>query len=681
MFRMTSVAGSNFRVFLALVIASAALSSCTTTASSRFFGKTQPPKDNVLRYISGGEPQTLDPHISSGQPEARIYMAIFEGLVEYDPKTQQPIPAIAKSWEASPNVDEFIFHLRDSAKWSDGTPITANDFVFSMRRAFDPKTASQTANLGYAIKYAEAFNSGQVFVKKGDQFLLAKDFGGSEPKTEATLGQETDFHRFIHSPERLTLDGSEKKRAKQLDADPKLKAAVEGAELVPVKPEDIGVEAVDNFTLRLTLKQSAPYFLGLLAHQLFRLVPQKAVEKWGKDWIRPEHILTNGPFRIKEIRPYDVLYVEKDPNYWDAANVHLAGIKFYPVEENSTGINLYKAGEVDAFFNHFVLTSWIDEVRPFKDEYLNFPENAVSYYAMNVTKAPFNDVKVRKAFSLSVDRDALSSFLKVKKPLYYIVPNGNFPDYDKARDKVGEEIRQQKKLSPEEWKDYFGFDPEQARKLLTDAGFPVQKNGDGYSCPSFPTDTVSLSINTNENNRIIAEFVQVQWKRNLGITIPIQVQEFKTFQDVINNVKYVGIAQSIWSGDYTDPLTFLTLHAAKQNNGAAGFYDPKYDKMLDDANAELDTEKRYEMLARAEYYVMDQVPSVPLTISSTNWMKKPYVKGMYPNAGTLLPWKFVYIESDPAKWDHDVENIMAETDPQVEKELQTLKSTQMPEVK
>jgi len=125
----------------------------------------------------------------------------------------------------------------------------------------------------------------------------------------------------------------------------------------------------------------------------------------------------------------------------------------------------------------------------------------------------------------------------------------------------------------------------------------------------------------------------------------------------------------------------ICANAAKQNNGAAGFYDPKYDKMLDDANAELDTEKRYEMLARAEYYVMDQVPSVPLTISSTNWMKKPYVKGMYPNAGTLLPWKFVYIESDPAKWDHDVENIMAETDPQVEKELQTLKSTQTPEVK
>src|SRR5215470_2669792 len=177
---MNSLGVSKFKIVLAFIVVASVLTGCTTSASTRYFGKTSPPRDNVLRYISGGEPQTLDPHISVGQPEARIYMAIFEGLVEYDPKTQQPIPAIAKSWEISPKIDEFVFHLRDNAKWSDGTPITANDFVFSFRRAFDPKTASQTANLGYPIKYAEAFNSGQVFVKKGDQFLLAKDFGGAE---------------------------------------------------------------------------------------------------------------------------------------------------------------------------------------------------------------------------------------------------------------------------------------------------------------------------------------------------------------------------------------------------------------------------------------------------------------------------------------------------------------------
>src|SRR5215210_561647 len=114
------------RSTLVIVLIAAFLSGCMTSAKGRFFGKTVVPKDNVLRYVSGSEPETLDPHVSSGQPEARIYMALFEGLVEYGPKDQQPIPAIAKSWEISPNVDELIFHLRDNAKWSDGTPITAD---------------------------------------------------------------------------------------------------------------------------------------------------------------------------------------------------------------------------------------------------------------------------------------------------------------------------------------------------------------------------------------------------------------------------------------------------------------------------------------------------------------------------------------------------------------------------
>ena len=667
---------SKIRVVSIFLLLAAMLASCSTGASSRYFGKTQAPKDNILRYISGSEPQTLDPQISSGQPEARILMALYDGLVEYDPKDQQPIPAIAKSWEISPNVDEFLFHLRDNAKWSDGTAITANDFVYSFRRAFAPETVSETASLAYPIKYAEAFNSGQVFVKKGDQYLLAKDFGSAESKPPVPFGTETDFRRFMHSPDRLTLVGDKVKRAAQIEADPKLKAAVTDAEFIPVKAEDIGVEAVDNYTLRITLRQSAPYFLGLLAHQLFRLVPEKVIAKWGKEWIRPEHILTCGAFRIKEYRPYDVLYVVKDPNYWDAANVHLDGIKFYPVEDLSTEMNLYKAGEVDAFLNHSVPTSWIEDVRQYKDEYLNFPENAVAYYAMNTTKPPFTDQRVRKAFSLALDRIALSNYRKVTKPLYYITPSGIFPAYDKAREKVGEEIQKERNISSDAWTNYYGFDPERARKLLGDAGFPVQKNGNVYACPNFPTDTVSLTFNTNENNRGIAEFIQAQWKTNLGITVPLKSEEFKTFLSDLNNLRYVGLAQSLWSGDYMDPNTFLGLHYSKVNNGGAGLHDPKYDKMLDEANAELDPDKRYEKLARAEFYIMDQAPSAPLTINATNWMKKPYIKGMFPNPGTLLPWKFVYIETDPAEWDHDVENIMTTSDPKVEKQLQDLKSTQ-----
>ena len=673
---MSALHSLRSKILVLLIAISSLISGCTSSANNRYFGKTVPPKDNVLRYVTGSEPETLDPHISSGQPEARIYMAIYDGLVEYGPKDQQPIPAIAKSWEISPKVDEFIFHLRAGAKWSDGTPITANDFVYSFRRAFSPETLSSSAELGFFIQYAEAFKSGQVFVKKGDAFLLDKDFGGEEPKPVIPFGPETDFNKFIHSQARLTIEGDEKKRAKQLDADPKLKAAVAGAEFVPVKAEDIGVEAIDNYTLRISLRQSAPFFVGLLAHQLFRLVPQQAIEKWGKDWFRKEHIVTCGAFRIKDYRPYDALILEKDPNNWDAEHVHLDGIEFYPLEENATIMNLYKAGVVDAFLNHTVLTSWIDEIRQYKDEYMNFPENATAYYSMNVTKPPFNNPKARKAFALAVDRVALSNFRKITKPLYDLTPSGIFPEYDKAREKVSEDIRKERGVSPEVWAKYNKFDPEQARKTLTDAGFPVQKNGDSYSCPTFPTDTVSLTFNTNENNKAIAEFVQAQWRQNLGITIPLKSQEFKTFLKDRHEVQYVGLAQSLWSGDYMDPYTFLGLHYGNPNNGDAGFNDPKYNKMLDEANSELDPQKRFEMLARAEFYLMEQQPSVPLTINATNWMKKPYVKGMYPNPGTLFPWKFVYIERDSAKWDKQIENIMAESDPQVDRQLQELTSTQ-----
>lgn len=665
------------RIALACVLLSSSFSSCSSSAKGKYFGKTVPPAENVLRYVSGAESETLDPQLPDGQPEARIYMALFEGLVEYDPKSQKPIPAIAKSWEISPSVDEYVFHLRENAKWSDGKPITAHDFVYSLRRGFRPDVISRTAQLGYFIKYSEAFSGEQVFVKKNGSFLTSADVNGTGATIEPPFGPVTEFNRVLHSGDRITLDGDENKRAKQLAANPKLGAAAAGAEFVPVTAEDIGVEAIDDYTLRITLRQSAPFFLGLLAHQFFRLVPEQSIERNGKDWTRPANIVTCGPFKLKEYRPYDALIVERDPNYWDAANVHLDRIEFYPVEDLSTIMNLYKSGAIDAELNHSVPSSWIGEIRQYKDEYLDFGENATSYYAMNMTKPPFDDVRVRRAFNLGLDHEALSTFRKVTKPLYDMAPSGIVLDYDKARAKVSEDIRKERGVSPEEWGRRSRFDPEFARKLLTDAGFPVQKVGDNFTCPTFPTDRVSLTFNTNENNRSVAEYVQAQWKQNLGVTIPLKTMEFKTFLPYFKSLQYEGFAQFLWSGDYLDPFTFLGLQYGKDNEGGAGFHDLKYDKTLDEANAELDPEKRFEMLARAEFDLMEQLPLVPLTMAATNWMKKPYVKGMYPNPGTLIPWKFVYIERDPSKWDHDVANILTESDPQVDKQLADLISTQV----
>jgi len=653
---------------------------CMTSAKGRYFGKTVAPADDSLRYVSGSEPESLDPQIPDGQPEARIFMALYEGLVEYGPKDQQPIPALAKSWESSHAVDEFIFHLRDNARWSDGQPITAGDFVYSMRRGFAPETASRTAGLGYFIKYAEDYNGARVFAKKDGRFLTIEDLGETPRRTEP-IGPETDVSCALHAPDRITLESDAAKRAKELAGDKKLAALVSGAEFVPVKGEDIGVEAIDPYTVRITLRQSAPFFVGLLAHQFFKFVPRQAIEKFGKEWIRPEHIVTGGAFRLKEYRPYDKLVVEKNPYYWDADNVHLSRIEFYPVEDNSTTLNLYKAGAIDAFLNHTVLTSWISEIRQYKDEYMNFPEAATAYYAMNMTKPPFDDIKVRRAFLLGLDRQALSDFRKVTKPLYGKVPTGIFPAYDKAAAIVNDEMAKENGVTPEEWKNRFKFDPDKARRLLAEAGFQVNATGNGFTCPSFPTDRVSITYNTNENNKAIAEFIQAQWKQNLGVTIPLKTMEFKTYLPYFKSLQYEGFAQFLWSGDYMDPYTFLGLQYGKDNEGGAGFYDPKYDKMLDDANAELDTEKRMEMLARAEAYLMEKLPMIPLTVNATNWMKKPYVKGMYPNPGTMLPWKFVYIEHDPAKWASDVENIMTTPDPQADKQLADLMSTQKEDAK
>ncbi len=173
--------------------------SCRVSATNEeFFGRTVPPERNILRYVNGAEPESLDPAISSGQQEARIYMALFEGLVEYDPKSLDAIPAIAERWEVNNDSSEFVFHLRTNARWSNGEPINAHDFVYSIRRSLTPEVESRSAGLAYPIRYAEAFNSGSVFVRDraSNQFLLERDFAGEEPAPQA-LSQRS---RYAFSP-------------------------------------------------------------------------------------------------------------------------------------------------------------------------------------------------------------------------------------------------------------------------------------------------------------------------------------------------------------------------------------------------------------------------------------------------------------------------------------------------
>lgn len=635
-----------WRIGLALVLVAGTLAGCSASAKNGlYFGKTTPPAGQVLRYVTGSEPESLDPQISSGQPEARIYMAIFEGATDYDPKNMQPIPALAERWDINNDSSEFVFHLRHNARWSNGDPITAQDFVYSMRRALSPELASRSANLAYYIKYAQAYNEAATFVRdpRNGEFLLEKDFPSADAASSSTtttqtptptgvseyppatqdLAPDTAFHQFMHAPARLTLPGDEKGRAKTVDKNPKLKASLAGKEFVPVKAEDMGVEAVDDYTYRISLVQSAPFFLGLTSHQLFRLVPRKTIEKYGDaKWTQPGNIVTCGPFKVKSWKPYDELVVERDPMYWDAANVKLDQISFYPFEDIPAMMSLYKAGEVDAAFNHTVPNAWLDHIRLLKD-YMDAPEAGNNYYDINTTKAPMNDVRVRKAFNMAIDKVAFAQWRKVTKPTTVFVPEGIFPGYPRVK---GDE-----------------YNPTRAKQLMAEAGYADPKK--------FPVDQVEITYNTNDNNKAIAEFVQAQWKQNLGITVPIKNMEFKTFLVQRANVDYKGFARGAWSADYMDPYTFLGLFYTPKGDNGTGWWDAKYAAMLDEANRTLDKQKRYEILAKAEQYMLDAQPVIPLDIPATSWMKKPYVKGLYPNPMTLHAWKFVYIEHDPAKWD------------------------------
>src|SRR6266446_3557832 len=162
-----------------IVSLSLIMAGCSAFANnSVFFGKTDPPRDNVLRYVSGSEPESLDPQISDGQPEARVYMALFEGLAEYDPKTTAPIPALAERWEINKDSSEFTFHLRRNGRFSNGDAITARDFVYTIQRGLDPKLGSRNAALAYYIKNAQSYNESDVFVQDpaSEKFLLAQDF-------------------------------------------------------------------------------------------------------------------------------------------------------------------------------------------------------------------------------------------------------------------------------------------------------------------------------------------------------------------------------------------------------------------------------------------------------------------------------------------------------------------------
>ena len=300
-----------------------------------FIGCGQEKKDTVVfTILNGAEPPTLDPALSEDNVSHNILLGLFEGLLVYDPKTNNGAPGIAESWATSNEGKTYTFKIRKNAKWSDGVPITAKTVVDSWLRTLDPATASPYAwMMGMVVQGANEYNSGNA------------------------------------------------------------------------GPEAVKIQALDDYTFRMDMVGPLPYVESMLPHTIFGIVPIHTIKKAGDKWTLPENMVCNGPFILKEWEPQDHVTVVKNKNYWDAGAVTLDEILYIPSDDNNTRLNMYKNAEADWMFQGIPLDQ-IDVVKQ-RPDYQVIPQLATYFYEFDHTKPPFNDVKIRKAFAMGIDKQTL----------------------------------------------------------------------------------------------------------------------------------------------------------------------------------------------------------------------------------------------------------------------------------
>jgi oligopeptide transport system substrate-binding protein len=366
---------------------------------------------------------------------------------------------------------------------------------------------------------------------------------------------------------------------------------------------EVGVRVIDDHTLEIRLTDPTPYFLDLLAFYPFAPVHQGCLEKYGKPaWTRPENIVTNGAFRLAARRIRDRVRLHRSDNYWDRENVRLDVVDALSVDNRSTALNLYMTGVVDWITvpPAEVLRELLKEEPPRND--LNpAPQLTTYYFLLNTTRPPLNDKRVRQALSLALDREEITRVATGagEKPALSLVPPA-MPHYE------------QQKCQP--------FNPDAARKLLAEVGYP-----DGRGFPK-----LEILYNTDQQHQAIAELVRKQWQRELGITASLRNEEWGSFQDSQQQLKFL-VARRAWVGDYLDPNTYLDMFVTKGENNCTGFSNAEYDKLIADAAKESDPQKRMKMLESAERLLMEEMPIIPVYFYVSRNMVRPRVRGFYNN--------------------------------------------------
>ncbi|MHB8071084.1 MAG: peptide ABC transporter substrate-binding protein [Candidatus Cryosericum sp.] len=535
-----------------------------------------------VRYNLATEPAAIDPAITTGIPEANIELAVFDGLTRIDNKNV-PQPAIAASWTISTDLKQYVFTLRD-AVWTNGTPVTADDFVYAWTRALSPDLASEYAYQLYYVKGGEAFNSS---IKVGSKYYVQAVDASGNPVTK----KEGD--KDVAVPD----------MTKEID---------------PSK--DVGVKAVDAKTLQVDLEAPTPYFLNLTAFPTLMPVCKAVVstnDKWASD---PTNYVTDGPFKLTEWSHNEKMVFVKNPTYWDKDKVKLTKITYYMVEDESTALSMYQSGQLDAAA--FVPVSELPKLVASGDAQI-LPYLGTYYYLVNVTKKPFSDVRVRKALLLAIDRASITKSITQGGE----VPALAYVPYGIADAAPGSDFR---KASQESF--YKDNDIAAAKALLAEAGYP-----DGKGFPAF-----TILYNTLNLHKSIAEAVQQMWNKNLGISCTLKGEEWGVYMDDRQNLNY-DVSRAGWIGDYMDPNTFLDMWVTGGGNNDTGWSNKSYDALIAKAKTTADATERMAALHDAEKILMTDFPILPIYYYTNPLLLSKRIKNFYQSTLGFVDWKLASI--------------------------------------
>jgi len=542
-------------MFLALAVCLALVAGCAAPVGAPTTGveteETAAPAEVatgdevVIRLSTTSEPTTLDPNLAEDYYSITPVEQMFLGLTNINNETAEIEPELAESWETSEDGLTWTFNLRDDVLWSDGQPVTAQDVVYSVKRAIMPETASPYAYVLYIIKNASAINQTAV---------------------------PTDTYAI----------------------------------------DTLGVEAVDEHTVQFTLEAPASYFLSISSMWTLRPVPSWTIEEFGDAWTDPANIVVNGAYKVTEWNPGESLTFVKNDSYVNAADVQIERVELAVITDQNTEVALYESGELDVA-GEGAGSLPVEEVTRIREdatlgaELHEGPRASTTYVGFTMTKAPFDNVLVRKAFSAAIDRETMvRDVVGSGVPATQFAPPGIFGAPDPE---IG-----------------IGFDAAQAQAWLAEAGYP-----DGAG---FPTVTYRYFANTLEE--ALAQALQAMWKETLNVDVQIEAQEFPVFLAGLKNDVPLEQMPEMWrlgwGADYPDENNWVyeVFHCTDSSNYPRATCT-EADELAKQAALEPDQEVRKELYAQVETLMFqEEVRVAPYYHRGYTILTKPYVQRAYP---------------------------------------------------